>query len=71
MVKIKINTDKIKLEQFLKWAEIVSTGGEAKLLIKDGIVKINGAIDTRRGLKLKDGDIVEIVGKKEKYQVSR
>lgn len=71
MVKIKINTDKIKLEQFLKWAEIVSTGGEAKILIKDGIVKINGAIDTRRGLKLKDGDIVEIVGKKEKYQVSR
>lgn len=59
------------MDQFLKWAEIVSTGGEAKLLIKNGKVKVNGVIDTRRGLKLKDGDIVEIIGKEEKYQVSR
>ncbi|NLM96485.1 MAG: RNA-binding S4 domain-containing protein [Halanaerobiaceae bacterium] len=71
MQKIKINTDTIKMDQFLKWAEIVSTGGEAKLLIKNGKVKVNGVIDTRRGLKLKDGDIVEIIGKEEKYQVSR
>jgi len=71
MVKIKINTETIKLEQFLKWAEIVSTGGEAKRLIKDGKVLINGVIDFRRGLKLKDGDIVVVNGIEEKYQVSR
>lgn len=71
MKKIKINTDTIKLEQFLKWADIVLSGGEAKRIIKDEKVKVNGVIDTRRGFKLKDGDIIEIIGLKEKYQVSR
>lgn len=51
----------IKLDQFLKQMQIVSTGGQAKLLIQDGEVTVNGAIETRRGRKLIDGDQVEVM----------
>jgi len=51
----------IKLDQFLKQMQIVSTGGQAKLLIQDGEVTVNGAIETRRGRKLVDGDQVEVM----------
>ena len=46
----------MKLDQFLKWHNLVSSGGEAKILIKSGSVKVNGVIETRRGRKLKRGD---------------
>ena len=49
----------MKLDQFLKWNNIVSTGGEAKMLIKSGQVSINGEIEKRRGRKLKIGDVVK------------
>lgn len=52
----------IKLDQFLKLADIVSTGGQAKLLILDGMVRVNGVVETRRGRKLYDGDRVEVDG---------
>lgn len=58
MNKIKINTEIIKLDAFLKWAAIVSSGSEAKLYIQDGMVKVNNEICTQRGKKLKIGDIV-------------
>ena len=48
----------MKLDQFLKWKNLVSTGGEAKILIKSGSVKVNGEIETRRGRKLNRGDKV-------------
>tara|TARA_B100000900_G_C20491518_1_gene679763 strand:+ start:960 stop:1136 length:177 start_codon:yes stop_codon:yes gene_type:complete len=48
----------MKLDQFLKWHNFVSSGGEAKNFIKDGYVKVNGEIETRRGRKLKKGDKV-------------
>jgi len=48
----------MKLDQFLKWKNFVSSGGEAKVLIKSGAVKVNGEIETRRGRKLKKGDKV-------------
>ena len=48
----------MKLDQFLKWQNLVSSGGEAKLIIKSGSVKVNGEIETRRGRKLKRGDKV-------------
>jgi ribosome-associated protein len=51
-----------KLDQLLKVAGLVSTGGEAKLVIQDRMVKINGNIETRRGHKVNDGDIVEYDG---------
>lgn len=58
MNKIKINTEIIKLDAFLKWAAIVSSGSEAKLYIQDELVKVNNEICTQRGKKLKIGDIV-------------
>ncbi len=57
----------IKLDQFLKREGIVQTGGEAKIRIQDGEVMVNGAIDTRRGKKLRTGDRVTI--DRQTYQV--
>ena len=48
----------VKLDQFLKWQNLVSSGGEAKIFIKSGSVKVNGEIETRRGRKLNKGDKV-------------
>ena len=48
----------MKLDQFLKWNNLVSSGGEAKIFIKSGSVKVNGEIETRRGRKLNKGDKV-------------
>ncbi|MBD2342536.1 RNA-binding S4 domain-containing protein [Anabaena subtropica] len=52
----------IKLDQFLKLAGIAPTGGQAKLMIMDGDVKVNGAVETRRGRKLVESDQVTIAG---------
>lgn len=52
----------IKLDQFLKLAQVVQTGGEAKVLIQTGQVIVNGAVETRRGRKLRPGDVVVIDG---------
>jgi len=48
----------LKLDQFLKWNNLVSSGGEAKTLIKSGYVKVNGEIEKKRGRKLIKGDKV-------------
>ena len=48
----------MKLDQLLKWKNLVSSGGEAKVLIKSGSVKVNGEVETRRGRKLNKGDKV-------------
>ncbi|ADI63664.1 RNA-binding S4 domain-containing protein [Trichormus azollae] len=53
----------IKLDQFLKLLGIGSTGGQAKLMIIDGDVKVNGTVETRRGRKLAPTDIVTVTGK--------
>ena len=58
--KIKISTDYIKLYQLLKFANIAEHGAMAKLMIKDGLVKVNGEIVTQRGKKIRSGDIVEL-----------
>ncbi|WP_123052576.1 S4 domain-containing protein YaaA [Clostridium sp. JN-1] len=58
MNEIKINTDFIKLDSFLKWCGAVSLGSEAKMHILSGNVKVNGSIETRRGKKLVKGDII-------------
>ena len=50
----------IKLDQFLKLANVVQTGGEAKRLIQAGVVLVNGQIETRRGRKLRQGDVVTV-----------
>lgn len=57
-----VETKTIKLDQFLKWRGLVATGGEAKILILDGQVSVNGEIETRRGRKLSPGDLVQFAG---------
>jgi ribosome-associated protein len=52
----------IKLDQFLKWQGIAQTGGEAKIIIRQGIVLVNGEAEIRRGRKLVTGDRVTIAG---------
>lgn len=52
----------IKLDQFLKLAEVVQSGGEAKQLIQSGAVLVNGEVETRRGRKLRQGDVVIVEG---------
>jgi len=66
---IKINTDTINLDQFLKWAGITETGGEAKALIQEGRVKVNGIMEDRRSHSLKNGDIIQLKGINEEYRV--
>lgn len=58
MKKIKIDTEFIKLDSFLKWAAIVSSGAEAKILIQNGEVLVNGEVCTQRGKKLRTNDCV-------------
>ena len=52
----------IKLDQFLKWQGIAQTGGEAKIIIKQGMVEVNGQEEIRRGRKLVTGDNVTVAG---------
>ena len=52
----------IKLDQFLKWQGIAQTGGEAKIIIKQGMVEVNGEAESRRGRKLVTGDRVTVAG---------
>ena len=51
----------MKLDQFLKWNNLASSGGEAKNLIKAGMVEVNGEVEVRRGRKLKVGDKVKFL----------
>lgn len=66
MKESKIETEFIKLDQFLKYESLVGSGGEAKNVIQDGLVKVNGSIETARGKKLYKGDVIEIFGEKVK-----
>ncbi|MCR6516375.1 MAG: S4 domain-containing protein YaaA [Clostridium sp.] len=62
MNEIKINTEFIKLDAFLKWAAIATSGSEAKIFILEEMVKVNGEICTQRGKKIRVSDIVEFEG---------
>ena len=64
MLEITIDTEYIKIDQFLKLVDFASTGGHAKFLIQEGVVKVNGEVETRRGKKIRPGDIVEVEGQK-------
>ena len=64
---IKIESEYIKLEQFLKLIDLVSSGGEAKLFILGNEIKVNGELENRRGKKLYRDDLIEING--DKYQI--
>ena len=60
---VKIETEFIRLQDLLKFAGAVETGGEAKLLIQEGEVKVNGEVCTMRGKKLRPGDRAELDGR--------
>ena len=62
MEQIAITTEFIKLDAFLKFANAVSSGEEAKVLIADGLVSVNGEVCTMRGKKLRPGDRVSLDG---------
>jgi ribosome-associated protein len=62
MKEINITTDYIKLDSFLKLAEVAQTGGQAKLMIADEMIKVNGEIIVQRGKKIRKGDIIEVEG---------
>lgn len=68
MMVIKLRDEFIKLGQALKAAGLVESGVEAKDVILDGLVLVNGEIDTRRGRKLYDGDIVVFDGEEIKVE---
>ena len=59
MEKILINTEFIKLDSLLKFAALVGTRGEAKVVISEGMVKVNGEVCTMRGKKIYPGDRVD------------
>lgn len=62
MEEIKIRDEFIKLGQLLKLADLVQDGVEAKYVISDGRVKVNGEVDERRGRKVYEGDVVSYDG---------
>ena len=62
MLELKRESEYIKLDQLLKRADIASTGGQAKYLIQEGVVKVNGEVEMRREKKLVTGDIVAVEG---------
>jgi ribosome-associated protein len=57
---VPIRTEWIRLDQLLKLADAVAGGGEAKVLVQQGLARVNGQVETRRGRKLRPGDTVEI-----------
>ena len=68
IIKLRESDEFIKLGQALKAAGLVDSGVEAKEAVQDGLVKVNGETDTRRGRKLYDGDSVEFDGQEIKIE---
>ena len=62
MEKIQITGDFIKLDALLKYADLVASGGEAKRVVSDGLVAVNGETCLMRGKKIRPGDVVSFCG---------
>ncbi len=60
---IEITTEYIKLQDLLKFASVAATGGEAKLMVQEGQVQVNGEVCTMRGKKIRPGDDVAVAGR--------
>ena len=69
MREVEITRTPVELYKILKFEGLVATGGEAKLLIGDGQVTVNGEIETRRRKKIVDGDIIEFRGERLQLQL--
>jgi ribosome-associated protein len=63
---VPIDDESIKLGQFLKLANLVETGAEAKQLLAGGVVRVNGEVETRRGRQLEVGDVVSVAAQSAK-----
>ena len=61
---VKISGESIRLGQLLKLAGVAGTGGEARELVQEGAVRVNGHPETRRGRQLRAGDVVETAGER-------
>lgn len=61
-IPVKIHTEYIKLQDFLKFADAVPSGGVAKMVVQDGGVTVNGETELRRGKKMNHGDVVGFNG---------
>lgn len=59
MIEFELTGDYIPLIQLLKATNLVSTGGEAQIVVTEGLVKYNGTVDYRKRLKVKKGDVIE------------
>ncbi|NLU52998.1 MAG: S4 domain-containing protein YaaA [Clostridiaceae bacterium] len=66
MKTVEINTEYIKLDQFLKLENIVESGGHAKSFILENEILVNGEVEFRRGRKLRNGDVVKVKGQEYK-----
>jgi ribosome-associated protein len=64
MRRVEINKEPVELYKILKFEGLVTTGGEAKLLIGDGQVSVNGEVETRKRRKIVDGDTIDFGGEK-------
>jgi ribosome-associated protein len=64
MIEFILEGEFIPLIQLLKATDLVSSGGEAQMVVVDGLVKYNGAVDYRKRLKVRKGDIIEFNGQK-------
>jgi ribosome-associated protein len=63
-VVVPLRDESIRLGQFLKLADLVDTGADAKGLLAQGLVRVNGDVETRRGRQLEAGDVVELAGRR-------
>ena len=61
--EVPIRDESIRLGQFLKLANLIDSGADAKAAIADGQVTVNGEVETRRGRQLRSGDVVEFAGR--------
>ena len=62
MDDVPIRDESIRLGQLLKLASLIEVGGDAKVVLADGLVQVNGEVEIRRGRQLRDGDVVELGG---------
>ena len=70
MEKISINTEKLQLDQFLKWAGILESGGQVRPMLDEGLIFVNGVKETAKRKQLHPGDVVKIIDIGE-YEVVR
>jgi ribosome-associated protein len=69
--EVTIDDDMIRLGQFLKLAGLAEDGAQAKAMVEDGDVTVNGRVDTRRGRQLHDGDVVTHAGRSVRLVAAR